>query len=243
MRLASPEFFPRPPRNTPLSPQPRHFIRSRRGRYRQKTVRILVTKAEAAGQLTARNAVPLARCHGAHLLDGLLARSDPVFGLGALPRCLDGDYWRPLHVRDEGRGGHPGGLSVGRGAAAAGRRASGDRRPEPVRQPVHRLCRVHPRHERVAKPGRRDDRGPLARPSERRGAVRARDRPLCAELDLFLVDGLVQPGAPDLLHRGPGVLDASERRLRTALLRPLHRNGRRLHGRLSLDGDRLRAGA
>ena len=59
--------------------------------------------------------------------------------------------------------------------------------------------------------------------------------------DLRLVARLVPPGDGDLRRRGAGVLEASARRLGAALLLALHRDGRRLHGGLSLDGDRRRA--
>ena len=64
------------------------------------------------------------------------------------------------------------------------------------------------------------------------GAVRTGpgDGPVSAEPDLCLVDDLVLAGVVDLRDRGARVLEAAERRLGAAVLRALHRDGRRLHG-------------
>ena len=64
---------------------------------------------------------------------------------------------------------------------------------------------------------------------------------LSAAADVHLVVRLVPPGDGDLRRRGAGLLEAAARRLGAALLLALHRDGRRLHGGVSLDGDRRRA--
>ena len=80
--------------------------------------------------------------------------------------------------------------------------------------------------------------GPLAGSPLRASSRGPGEGGLSADALLRLVLPLVPPGAADLRHRRPGLLEAARGRLRPALLLALHRHRRRLHGGLPLDGDR-----
>ena len=89
----------------------------------------------------------------------------------------------------------------------------------------------------------RRGRGLLARGRGGPDEIGDGDGPVSPAEHLHLVVGLVRAGIVDLRRRRPGLLEAAGRRLRPALLLALHRDGRRLHGGISLDGDRRRAAA
>ena len=144
------------------------------------------------------------------VLAWMLARGIAVFGRRPWPRGRDGDDRSTVHVRDEHRGRHPAGLQVGRRSATRWRRTSVDRGPLHLGAELRRLFGLHPCNARPATPGRRDHRGDLAGPGNSCHPLGARSRAEAARFDLLLVLRLVPPGAADLPHRCPRLLEAAQ---------------------------------
>ena len=103
------------------------------------------------------------------------------------------------------------------------------------------LCGLHPCAAWIERPDRQHRRGPWRDQNTEAIHTRPVLGPAPAVVDLLPFMRLVSPGAADLCHRGPGLLEAARRRLGAVVLRGLHRHGRRVHGGLSLDRDRHRA--
>ena len=126
--------------------------------------------------------------------------------------------------------------------AADGRCAALDRA---ARDPRRQLLRLHPGAARSERAGRRARSRCAGAISRRRRSPhgawsRVQYPPAWTyfwSCVWFLQELLI------FAHRGAGLLEAARRRLGAAVLRALHRHGRRLHGGLSLDGDRRRAAA
>ena len=174
----------------------------------------------------------------ARVPDGDLAPGALLLGGRSLRDHLDGRYRGPLLLRAEPEGGRPGVYRWN-----PDRPRLGDTLLAIDGEPIAsysnyiqamRSIGVEGRSARSRSPGERARRG---------DEIGDGDGPLSSSEHLHLVAGLVRAGDVDLRRRRPGLLEAAGRCLRPALLLALHRDGRRLHGGISLDGDRRRADA
>ena len=171
--------------------------------------------------------------------DELFAHRPLLLDRGDLAGGLDGGHRRPLHVRHGGEGddsrrttsGQVCGLGWETRCVAIGA------------CPIENYTDYIRAMRAPGTAGGPDDRRHVDGPRRRGDPDRPGAGRVSAAGDLSLVVGLVPPGDADLRRRGAGVLEAAARRLGAALLLALHRDSRRLHGGIPLDGDRRRAAA
>ena len=162
-----------------------------------------------------------------------------LFGRGPDARGVDGHDRRAVHVRDQGRGRDSGRLRLERRPARIGDSLLSIGAVEiSERSYADYIRALRSLSDQIGKTIEVQWRDQHTRESQDAPGCWFRHPPSWTYYRSW--SGFSR--SADLRHRGPGLLEAARRRLGAVVLRALHRHGRRLHGGLSLDRDRRRAG-